>query len=710
MTRHPDQIWWAPKELAQAGLPDVPGTKQGVNALADRANWRGDKARARRRAGRGGGWEYHWTLLPLAAQKRLLAEALPAQGDAPVKVREDVWAWFDAQPQKVKDTAKVRLDAIQSVEALERAGNTRFLAVSEIARDIGKSDRTIWNWFGMIEGVATEDRLAYLAPRHRAAQRSSAPADCDEGFWDVIKADYLRPEAPSFSSVYRRAIRIAGEKGWAVLSERTMQRRMDVDVSKPMQLLARKGMDALKRLYPAQTRDKSDMHALEYVNADYHKFDVFVKWPRADGNGVEIIRPQMCAFQDIYSGRILCWRLDRNPNKSSVALTLGELVEQWGIPQHVVLDNGREFANKYLTGQTPHRHRFKVKEDDIPGLLTVLGCEIHWAKPYSGQSKPIERAFRDMCDDIAKDPRLAGAYTGNTPLAHPENYGSRAVDYEVFLDVVADGIAEHNARRGRRAENCHGRSFIETFDASYANAPIRKATAAQRRLWLMGAEGIKAAPNGEIRFEGNRYWDHWMVALAGKKVVVRFDPADLHAGLHVYELSGEYLGYAQCLEKTGFGDVEGARSHERERRRFMKLEKERLNAIQNMNVVELAKHLDEVSGDAPVKPEATVVRPVFEKTRLIQTNSSPQLEEDHKALIASFEERKARKAPKADQAEKEETEKDRYIRAINIEQRLEAGKTVGRDEQRWLSGYQTSPEYRAQRNLHADFGDAYLGA
>ncbi len=371
MRKSPDQIWWTSAEIADAKLPGMPASKRNVNAMADRFNWRGDKARAGRRSGRGGGWEYHWSLFPLGAKTLLMTEA-EAKAEAKdasagvARTREEVWAWFDAQPQKSKDTAKARLDAIQMVEALERTGVTRFLSVCEIARKIGKSDRTVWNWIAMIDAVAVEDRLAYLAPRHRAAARASTKGECADEFWDVIKADYLRPEGPSFSSVYRRAIRLAKEHGWDTLSERSMQRRMNLEVSKPMQVLARVGMDGLKNMYPAQTRDKSGMHALEYVNADYHKWDVMVKWPLGGGK-FEVIRPQMCAFQDIYSGRILCWRLDQTPNKSSVALTLGDLVEQWGIPGHVVLDNGREFANKYLTGQSPTRHRFKIKDDDIPG-------------------------------------------------------------------------------------------------------------------------------------------------------------------------------------------------------------------------------------------------------------------------------------------------------------------------------------------------------
>ena len=46
-------------------------------------------------------------------------------------------------------------------------------------------------------------------------------------------------------------------------------------------------------------------------------------WP-----GGEIVRPQMVAFQDIHSGRILSWRVDQTPNKVGVQLALGDMIER----------------------------------------------------------------------------------------------------------------------------------------------------------------------------------------------------------------------------------------------------------------------------------------------------------------------------------------------------------------------------------------------
>lgn len=51
----PHKVWWTAGELAEAGWPDVPATRQGVDALAERNAWRAQGEFARRRKGRGGG-------------------------------------------------------------------------------------------------------------------------------------------------------------------------------------------------------------------------------------------------------------------------------------------------------------------------------------------------------------------------------------------------------------------------------------------------------------------------------------------------------------------------------------------------------------------------------------------------------------------------------------------------------------------------------
>lgn len=715
MTRRaPDQEWWTTAALAASGLPDVPPTRQGVDALAERRDWRAHPTLARRREGRGGGWEYHWQLLPLPAQTALLKlrDRDGSDDDVEPGTRMDrgtAWAWFDGLPETVKADARARLRVIQQVETLAGATgrNLAVTSVSEAERAQGRkaSPRTIWGWLGMIDGVDEADRLPYLAPRHRAAAPKRERATCSPEFLIRIKADFLRLGGPSLKSAHRRVVKWCKEKGLAYLEYRTALRWIDDNVPRVTQVFAREGEKGLARCFPPQIRDRSTLTALEGVVADCHKVDVFVLWP-----GIEKpVRVQIVAFTDLFSNKILSWQVDLDPNKVAVMSAFGELVEAWGIPRHCLFDNGREFANKWLTGGTPTRFRFKVREDDALGVLPQMGIKVHWATPGHGQAKPIERSFRDLADDLARHPAFAGAYVGPNPLAKPEDYGSRAIPLEDFLEVTALVIAEHNARPGRLTDNAKGRSFDETFAESYARAPIRKATPEQHRLWLMGQEVRQLhKQHGAFQLFENSYWSDWMNEFVGQKVVARFDPEDLHAGLFIYSLAGEFLGPAECREKVGFFDLVGAKAAARAKRQRRAAEKKLLEKLRPMAVDQWAAELAEVPVPETAMVEAKVVelapartrKPVVERPVPVPDTSD---EERLNVFAANFK----RSAPAP--AVIEETAATRFWRALDIERRSEAGEPVSQEDAAFWARMQRLPEYQAQRTMFDRWGDQAIG-
>ena len=480
-----DKEWFSADELARLALPGIPGTKRGVQLMADLGQWtRSDYKNKywRMRAGRGGGVEFHYTLLSTAAQAKISVEFMAAEDagrDRTAKAeigRDEAAMRFENLPQKHKDQALFRLNAIQAVDDLHMTGVGLCEARAQVGKILDIAPSSISGWEARVQHVAACDRKYYLASHHAGRAES---AECHPEAWEFLKTDYLQMSQPTFEDCYRKLKAEAANEGWAIPSARTLQRRIDA-LPEGLKVLAREGQEALKRLFPAQERDRSTLHALEAVNADGHKFDVFVKYP----DGV-VGRPMMVAFQDLYSGKILSYRLDRSENKDAVRLAFGDLVERYGIPDKCVLDNGRAFASKWMSGGIPNRFRFKVKDEDPDGIMKQLGVTIHWATPYHGQAKPIERAFRDFANNIAKDKRFVGAYTGNSPASKPENYGSKAVAFDLFAKVVARGVAEHNARTGRAAKVCAGRSFDATFAESYQKAPIRKATAEQLPIPLV---------------------------------------------------------------------------------------------------------------------------------------------------------------------------------------------------------------------------------
>lgn len=695
----PEQIWWSPTDLAISGLPDLPGSVQGINHLANMGGWRQDPALSRRKVGRGGGWQYHWSALPLAARQRLLKDAAEVMPEAKTALpRGEAWARYDALSAAAKAKAKEQLKALDQVEAFARSGVTHVVAVTEAAQVAKVSPRSIYNWLERIEGVAREDRLAYLAPRNKSAKRKSVKATCSVAFMDHLKGLYLRLEGPSFADSYRRAVKKAKKEGWDTLKLATAKRHLEADVPRVTRVFAREGEAGLTRCYPPQIRDKSMMTAMEGVNADCHKIDIFVRWP--DGT---VNRPQIVGFQDIYSGKILSWRVDHTPNKVMVAAAFGEMIDDWGIPKHCLYDNGREFANKWFTGGTKTRFRFKIREEDPVGVLPLMGIQVHWAKPAHGQAKPVERAFRDFANVIAKDPRFEGAYVGNRPDAKPENYGNRAIPVDEFIAVLAEGVEEHNAREGRLSPTARGRSFDQTFAESYTKAPIRKASEAQRRLWLMGQHVGKLHKNhGSLRVHGNEYHSAWMSQRAGETVVARFDPEDLHAGVHIETTTGEYLGFGECRQKVGFFDLVGAQEEARRRRQIKKAEKALLDAKRPVTIEQIAAEMP-IESLPKETVEAKVVAPEFGRPKsapiirppVYQAPENPELDTAHEALILELSDRRNDKPkPTPSGFTVADTAEDRFRQAQEIIERSDKGQAVGQEEADWVRGYMRTPEYQ----------------
>lgn len=608
------KTWFTAAELAELALPGLPRIKRKVNERAADERWalavdsRGAPL-ARPRAGRGGGLEYSIRILPAIARAELVRRGISIDGqvhaspdDASGIAASQLWSWYEAQNAKTKAEAERRLDAVQRIERYEAAGLTRSMAVSAVAQEGVAGQSTLWAWLKLVEGIAAHDRLPCLAPRRRGG---GCAAPIDPAIWQYFKSDFLRPEQPTLAECYLRASKIAEDRRLAIPCQKTFARRLEREIDPRVIIARRKGSEELRRSMPAQKRSVAGLHAMEIVNIDGHKFDVFVRLD--DGR---VIRPIMVAIQDVYSRKMLAWRIGEAESAVQTRLAFADLFREYGIPKHCLLDNGRAFASKWITGGAVTRFRFKIKEDEPTGLLTSLGIQIHWATPYRGQSKPIERGFRDLCDSIAKHPAFAGAYTGNKPDAKPENYGDKAVPFAEFVAIATRGIAMHNAKTGRRTETANGQSFDQVFAASYAAAPIGKATPEVMRMALLAAEQINVdRKTGELRFMGNRYWSPSMSGLHGRKVTVRFDPDNLHQALHVYDLAGAYLTSAELLEDAGFLDVASAKKRAKQESDWRKAVRAATEMEDLLTAEQLAAMIPDYEDELEL-PEPKVIRAV----------------------------------------------------------------------------------------------------
>lgn len=615
------QEWFTVAELAELALPGLPTTKRNIQKMADREGWATfrDSTGAvcsRPRKARGGGVEYHVSLLPEAARAKL-SKVRPAKAER--ADRESALLRYDRLPQTVKDEAVRRLTIIQRVEALQRDGLTKNKAIEYAAQEIVRaanakgekpaaSDRTIHAWFERIRGVAACDRVAYLAPSYAGR---AAVAEIPTEAWERYKTEWLCNERTTYAQCYRVVQQLAEDKGWELPSPKTFERRLLVEIPAPLIIRRRAGAEAARHTFPHADRVRPEF-PMQVINLDGHTWDLEVIWE--DGTRG---RPTTVAVQDIASGMPLAMRHAPTLSHHAVRLALGDTFRDYGLPKRLVMDNGSENQHKFISGGIP-RLRKKVVEKEPLGILQILGVAVTFATPYWGQAKPIERMFRDFAHDLAKHPAFEGAYVGNKPGAKPANYRSKAVPIAVFRQVVADIVAEYRQRPGRRGAGMNGRSFLQVFQEGINAKPPERPTAEQLSLCML--QSLPRPMNkvtGEVSILDHRYWSPELGDLARRPVVVNFDPDDLSLPVRIYDTAGRFLCVAERTAEGDFESMDKAARIAKLKRDYLRLQRKADEKLTVYTRADNAAALEAVQRRAEVLPEpdTNIIAPAFRAPR-----------------------------------------------------------------------------------------------
>jgi hypothetical protein len=157
-----------------------------------------------------------------------------------------------------------------------------------------------------------------------------------------------------------------------------------------------------------------------------------------------------------------------------------------------------------------------------------------------------------------------------------------------------------------------------------------------RSLWLLACEGIKAhATDGSLRFMGNRFWSDFMVAQAGKQMTIRFDPDAIQAGLHVYDAESRFLGIADCVEKVGYNDKEGAKKHHKAKSAFKRAGRALAEAELSLSIpdlIALRAAVEEPEPPIDTKVVRFMARGNAALKPILQEEDDPQEEQMHQAM------------------------------------------------------------------------------
>lgn len=502
-------------------------------------------------------------------------------------------------PRFAREESERRMHLVMRVEQLvAELGISRRAAQDQVAEECGgdPAARTLRDWCARVNGHPSGTWLSRLLPRWKGSERVQW---YPEEIYDLFRDRWLHTSKPTFKSVYREIAAIAAASGWSPMpSEATLRADVRRREQHGVVVYEREGDRALHDLYPHQERSVAHFHAMQWINTDGHKIDLFpVRFP--DG---ELGRATLIGVQDVFSRGLVGRHLCKSETARAFGLAVHDVLTKYPIAKEctLLLDNTFSADARKLIGGSGKRRRgtrAQNAERDATGpkgLFTLAGFKIAKSLPYNGQAKPIERAWGFIAERVAKDPKFAGAYVGNKPENRPENHNGTPVEYADLLAVIDQEILRYNAQRGRRTEMARGvLSFDEVLHASLlANADkLHALTAEQTRILAQEFEVKRVRRDDACIYAfGNRYHHHELTNWLGKDVVIRFaaDYTRLHEQISVYAPDGEqFLCNAGCIHAVGFDSVEDAQAHGRARSQEKRATKKVAAAIRRRKAIEI---------------------------------------------------------------------------------------------------------------------------
>ena len=346
----------------------------------------------------------------------------------------------------------------------------------------------------------------------------------DEIF-DYFKNLYLIEGAPSLYSCWELtlgyAMRETDISRLNFPSHMAFKRKLEREIPKQSIYLARYGESAWNRKYGNYIdRDYSSVICGKVWVSDHAQIDVACL--TQDGN---VVFPWVTAWRDYKSGKWLGWLLQcGHPNSDHIFQTFYYAAENFGLPEDVIIDNGKDYRSKDFAGG---RRVVRVDSDKIKttSMLSELNVEVHFALPYNAQTKPIERDFLKIKELLSKH---CVGYRGGNVVERPEKLAAeikagKIMPFDKFKAIFDDFIINVLNKRPSQGKNHKGLSPNELFNQEFKEK-ITTSRDALKLFCMRTSKNFTIGINGIKDNEfGITYWADWMISKTGLKVYLRRD-------------------------------------------------------------------------------------------------------------------------------------------------------------------------------------------
>ncbi len=568
--------WFSLDDLAAWGLPGYRVSRRRLAVMVDEQGWREKRdprlgALARRRTGKGGGWEYHRACLSVPAQK-ILAEK-SALGGGPVGGAPPQGAFTSAgSVQQSKAEARAALvraaDRFRAAQGLpQAASDNAFIGLYQSNRvDVpawireivpSASIGSLRRWRKRLR----RGGLGGLVARHGQHRKGSGLIDRQPALVDLIKgmlASY--PHAGAGHIMQALRARFGENDGITLPSPRGLQRWLAAwKAAHPQLHAALVDPDKARSQYLAAVGNASEnvSRLNQLWELDSSPGDIIL----ADGQ-----RHALIGVIDVYSRRLKL-QVAQSSSTRGIAAVMRRAILDWGVPEAVKTDNGKDYTSRHMTR-----------------LLDSLGIEHKICPPFSPEKKPhIERAFGTFTRDLLEllpgftghsvaerqgvrnrqgkntnplwgTPKQDLNKPGGTPAGEYKNGRPQTViksltpqEFQQFCDRWCDDVYAHNAHGGLNGVTPFAR-------AAQFNGAVRKIEN-ERALDI----ALMPPPTGsEWRVVGKRgvsvsngfYIHPELAAFMGRRVRVALDDADFGA-IYLFDEDGQFICRAEDAATLG---------------------------------------------------------------------------------------------------------------------------------------------------------------
>lgn len=465
-------------------------------------------------------------------------------------------------------------------EFLEYNDGERTAFSEEFAKELGISQRTLYRyakdyleataWAMMIskESGHNYDFLKVLSLCRKPKEKFTFPSLDNEVRAYIENVWFDKDFAANDGTremLYMKLEQAAALKDWEYPSYQTVARYinylMEEKRAKNAHFLAAKGTREYKnKVMVKGSRDTKSLPVLGLLQGDEHTFDCWVAYTHPNGK-VTAIKPRLVCWVDTRSrtihGDIIC----RHANSQILKLSLLKVIYTAGVPQWLLIDNGKDYNAKDLTGVKRSERKKKEEfqfDEETKGFYRSIGIQDKMnSLPFQPWSKAqIERFFGTICLGFTKWMySYTGTLTGSKTAAKikkdiPKMLERRELlTMEEFYGLWAKWKDEVYHRREHSGLKRQGEKYkvpIELFmkseDRYYKPAPPKSYAS----ILMMKAESVHVYNIG-IRKFGYEYRAQELCDYIGEKVDIKYDPEDV-TRLYIYTKEGKKICEAVSQE------------------------------------------------------------------------------------------------------------------------------------------------------------------